>query len=399
VPWATVIGQERVTDALARALEGDRVAHAYLFHGPEGVGKKAAALAFAQALLCERRGRGAPAGDACGRCLPCTKAARLLHPDLHVLLPYPKQSSDASDPLPEDYPERLRRLAANPYAPVDYRRLAKLDGDAPSNKQVEHRIRPLHEQVRRALGFVPVEGPRAVAVVADADAMRMEAANAFLKLLEEPSAHAVLILTAERVDQMLPTILSRCQRLRFDPLPPEVLEAALAEREGVEAGRAAFVARMADGSYTRALALLSSEDLAHHRQLALEFVRRAYALDVTKLMPLVEEVAKLGREPIKGLFSLMLGWVRDLVLYRTTGQTDALVNVDQAEAVQAFVARLPQARLDAMATLVEEAAGLIERNVHTTLLLTVLAHALHDAMRGRPRERLFAPLSEPALTA
>ncbi len=390
MPWDRVIGQERALDALRRVLASDRVAHAYLFHGPDGTGKRAAALAFAQALQCERRGTpgGAP-DEACGRCLPCTKVARLIHPDVHVYLPRP------SDADAGDLAERVARLAEEPYAAVDYRRRPSLD-DAKkgSNKQSAYSIALVNEEVRRALAFRPVEGRRVVAVLTDAEAMRDQAANAFLKLLEEPAAAAVLILTAERADGVLPTVLSRCQRVRFDPLPPEAVEVALAERIGVEAGRAAFVARLADGSYTRALALLESEDLAAQRALAVDFLRAAFTGQPARLAALVEQAAGLGREPLKGFLGLLLNWVRDLVLAREMGADAPLVNVDQAEAVRRFVAHLPDARLGAMAVLVEQAADLLERNVHTGLTLTVLAHALQDAMHGRPRDRLFAPLAE-----
>jgi DNA polymerase III subunit delta' len=392
VPWELVIGQDRVTDVLGRALASGRVAQAYLFHGPEGTGKRAAALAFAQALQCERRGHAAAPDHACGRCLPCTKVARGLHPDVRLYLPHPKVNDH--DALPDDYAERVQRLFRNPYAPVDYRSVAKLDEGGASNKQAEYRIkqvRDLHHEAH----FQPGEGRYVVGIVTGADWMRTEAANAFLKLLEEPPERTVLVLTAERTDVMLPTILSRCQGLRFDPLPAAQIEAALAEREAVEPARAAFVARLADGSYSRALALLSDEALAERRALAVAFVRQAYTGDPGKVLPLVEQIGRLGREPVKQVLGLTLGWVRDLVLYRAAGEAAPLVNVDQAEAVRKFVGHLPGARLEAMVGLIEEAAALLERNVHTTLVLTVLADALGAAMRGHPRERLFAPLTEP----
>ncbi|MDX1421476.1 MAG: DNA polymerase III subunit delta' C-terminal domain-containing protein, partial [Rubricoccaceae bacterium] len=345
------------------------------------------------ALPCEPRGRSVPPDAACGRGLACTTAARGLHPDVRVFLPHPKL--DKHDARPDDYAERLQRLFQNPYAPVDYRSVAKLDASGASNKQSEYRIKQI-DAIRHEVGFVPGEGPYTVGVLTNADWMRGEAANAFLKLLEEPPERTVLVLTAERTDALLPTILSRCQRLRFDPLPAAAIEAALGARQGVDPARAAFVARMADGSYARALALLENEALAERRELAVAFMRAAYGNDPATLPPLVERIARSGREPVKQLLGLLLGWVRDLVLYRAAGEAAPLVNVDQAEAVRSFVENLPAARLEAMAELIEEAAERLERNVHTGLLLTVLAGALGEAMRGAPRARLFPPLTEPA---
>ena len=392
--WSRVIGQERSTDLLAHALASDRVAHAYLLHGPAGTGKRAAALAFAQALLCERRGRpGGPEGDACGTCLACTKAARLIHPDLHVYLPFPKTSKGADkDDRPSDYPERLARLAAEPYAPVDYRQRGALDDDGPSNKQVEHRKRPIDELLRREMTFVPAEGRHVVGVLTDADRIRTAAANSILKLLEEPGPDVVLLLTAERLDLVLPTILSRCQRVRFDPLAPEVIEAALVARSRVPADEAAVAARMADGSYTRALEVWGSPAVGSQRLLALEFVRAAWGGRPDKVSPVVQTATKLGREGIKTWLGLVSLWVRDLVLAQVGGPGAPIVNVDQAENVHRFVAALPHADLGAMAELVEQAADAIQANANAGLVLTTLALSLRDAMHGRSTGQLVRPL-------
>jgi DNA polymerase III subunit delta' len=386
--WSEVIGQQRVVDVLKRALEQERVSHAYLFHGPDGSGKRAAALALSRALQCERIEPGG--SEPCGACPACSKIQRLIHPDVHVYFPRP------SDADAEDVAERLSRLARNPYAEVDFVRRPVLDDPSKtSNKQAIYPVRMMNEEIKRAMSFRPFEGRYKIAVLLDAQHLRTEAANAFLKMLEEPSPRTVFILTAERPDRLLPTILSRCQRLRFDPLEPELIEEALRQREGLAATEAALLARMADGSYTRALELRDSEDLAESRRLVIDFLRAAYRGDPAQISILVEKIGPMGRERVKGMFRLMLGIVRDLVLFRTMGRAAPLVNVDQQEVVQKFVSNLPVADVNAMMTQIEHAHELIGRNVHTGLTLTVLALRLNEAMRGRPRPGLFAPLVEP----
>ena len=255
------------------------------------------------------------------------------------------------------------------------------------------------EGLERDMRYVPVEGQRTVGVLVDAERLRVEAANSVLKLLEEPGPSTVLILTAERADALLPTILSRCQQVRFDPLAPEVIEADLVRR-GVEPSRAAFVARMADGSLTRALDLVSSEALAEHRALALTFLRAAYSGRPERLSPVVDIAAGLGREAVRQWLGLVLAWIRDLVLARAAGPsqiaTSGIVNVDQAGEITAFVAHLPDADLAAMAGVVEEAAAALAANASPALVLAVLGHALADAMRGRGAGRLVMPLDRPA---
>lgn len=385
MPWHWVVGQPRVVDVLRRAVAADRVAHAYLFHGPDGTGKRVAALALAQALQCERRQPGE--GDACGACTPCHKVERMLHPDVHVYLAQPTSATV------EDVSARLQVLAADPYSEVSYRRRPDLsDPEKSGNLKPFYKVDRVRE-INRDLRFTPSEGKFKVAVLTDADTMNASAANAFLKSLEEPTPRTTLVLTASRPDTLLPTIISRCQRLRFDPLAPDDIAAALQARGAAEGPHAGLLARMADGSLTQALDLAGSEQLGARREQVLQFLRLSFGWRVSELEPLVQEMAKLGREPLRDSLHLMLTWIRDVLLMRTQGAAAPIVNVDQQPAVEAFVRNLPDARLADMAALVEHALALLASNVNTALLLTVLAEAMRDAMQGRPRDRLFAPLA------
>jgi DNA polymerase-3 subunit delta' len=316
----------------------------------------------------------------------------MVHPDVHVLFPYPKGTDE------DDVAARIQRLGDEPYAPVDYVRRPSLDDpEATSNKQVMYHIERVHDDLLRPMSFRPVEGRAKVALVTDVELMRPEGANAFLKLLEEPPPQTVFVLTTSRPEQLLPTIVSRCQRLRFDPLAPEAIEAALVERRDTDPRRAAMLARMADGSYTRALELASSEELLKRRAEVLAFLRTAYRGDAAETARLASDRAREGRERVKGLLTLMLAWLRDLLLMRTTGTDAHLVNVDQAQAARDFVANLPHADLEGMVALVEDALHLATRNVRLGLVLTVLAQAMRRAMRGQQGARLVRPLPEAGL--
>ena len=197
--------------------------------------------------------------------------------------------------------------------------------------------------------------------------------------------HSVVhVLMIERPDDTVAPVL----RLR------DLARLADLIARGMEPGPAATLARMADGSYTRALDLAENEDLMATRQLVLDFFRLAYARNVDKLADLIDEMGKAGRERLKGMMGLMLVWMRDLMLFHAMGEEAPLVNVDQAEAVARFCRNLPDADLPAMVGLVEQAVELIERNVHVGLVLTVLAHALGRAMRGPHDGRLYVPLTE-----
>jgi DNA polymerase-3 subunit delta' len=375
-PTGRLVGQDRVRETLGRALATGRLPHALLFHGQEGTGTTAAALELAAALVANP---ARPSDD---------RARRGLHPDVHLLIPHP---TDAKD---DDVAERLALLYADPYAVVDYARRPSLDKDASTNKQVFYSIARVHEDLHRPMSLRPVEGRAKVAVVLEADAMRQEAANAFLKLLEEPPPATFFVLTTSRPDRMLPTITSRCQKVRFDGLSPSEIADALARRGAASADAAHLIARVADGSFARALELAESDDVLATRDLAIDFFRNVYRSPLEAL-DTVDEVAALSREGVKAFLGITLRWMRDLLLYRSIGSDAPLVNVDRLDPIEKFVRNVPSANLEAMAQRVEEAIGLVERNAHVGMTLTVLAERLHHAMRRGADRPLYVPLTFP----
>ncbi|GMQ82591.1 MAG: DNA polymerase III subunit delta' [Rhodothermia bacterium] len=384
-----LIGQDRIAETLRAAVTARRVAHAYLFYGPEGSGKKAAALELAAALLCEQNDKGA----ACGACNVCSRVFRVGHPDVHLMMPYP------NDIGIEAVTERLGLLAENPYAVVDFQRRPSLDSlDAVSNKQVLYVRDRIAQDLRKEMSLSSVEGGYRIAILTDADRMRSEAANAFLKLLEEPGDRTVFILVSDRPDRMLSTIRSRCQLLRFIRLTDEEVSTALTERIQLNKSVAQTVARMADGSFSRALDLASSEELFALRTFVLDYLRASFKPDIDRVTDYAERINRMGRENLKFFLQLMLGWLRDLLLFKNMGESAPVVNLDQVEEIRKFCINLPSAQLESMVALVEEATILVERNMNLRLTFIVLAQTLGQAMKGENVGGLVSSLSnEPLL--
>ena len=382
--WSEVINQNRAKEVLSRGIAQNRVAHAYLFYGPDGVGKRAVALAFAQSLQCLNEGE-----RPCNECQACRKVSRMLHPDVHLLFPYPNDVDSA------DIAERIKQLGENPYVPVDFvRRPSLTDTSKVSNKQSIYTVARINEELRRAMSFKPVEGTYKIAILTDVESMRQEAANAFLKLLEEPGPATVFVLITSRPDKVLPTIMSRCQQLRFGPLSHKDIESALVDSLDLEPAKASTLARMANGSYSRALDLAENEDLLESRQLILEYIRFSYTQNTDKLSDVIEQLNTLGRERLKGVLLLMLGWIRDLMLYKTVGDDSLMINLDQKETIERFCKNVPNANIDAMVRIVEEAIELVGRNVQVYLILVTLSNKLYFAMKGNEEDRLYIPLHE-----
>ena len=213
-----IVGQDQAVGALKNALGRDRLPHAILFHGPIGVGKATCAGVLAQALNCSQSGPG----DACGSCPSCRKVERGLHPD--VLWVAPQKGGI-----------RLRQISPR-----------KSDSSEPE---------PPHEPVVSWVGYRPYEGNRRVVVVDDAQAMNASAQNALLKTLEEPPPSSMLVLVTAAPGGLLPTIRSRCQTLRFQPLGLALMRRYLEERSAMSAEEARLRSSLAPGSLGRAISI------------------------------------------------------------------------------------------------------------------------------------------------
>jgi DNA polymerase-3 subunit delta' len=205
--WERIRGHDAARDQLLNAYRRGRLAHAYLFVGPPGVGKRLFATEHAKALLCDRP--PAPL-TACDACPSCAQVVAETHPDFFTV----RTPADKHD-LPVD---AVREFCGK-------------------------------------LGLKPARGPRKVGVVEDADDFNDESANCFLKTLEEPPPGSVLVLLATSAERQLPTILSRCQVVRFHPLPDAELRTVLASHGVNDPDRVGRLVRLAGGSPGQALAL------------------------------------------------------------------------------------------------------------------------------------------------
>ncbi|MGA7307067.1 MAG: DNA polymerase III subunit delta', partial [Rhodothermales bacterium] len=246
--------------------------------------------------------------------------------------------------------------------------------------------------------YVAFEGAYKVITLTGAEDLGQETGNVLLKLFEEPSERTVFILTAERPGLLLPTIFSRCQSIRFDPLVPDEIQKELVAREGLAESEAMALSRLADGSFSTARDLLHDELARAYREGLVDFLRSIYANDVDKVMKMVDELSKQTRDQIKLFLSLLMILVRDLVLVRELGPDAPIVNVNERAALIKFTSNLESAKLEQMVNLVEEAWYLVTRNVRPSLILMSLAAALRASMKGRPALPLVTPLAEQILS-
>lgn len=369
--WSNVIGQDRVKQILINAILNEKVAHAYLFYGPEGVGKDAMAIEFAKALNCER-GKG----EACDECRTCKGISELSHPNVKLVFKLPLGKNETKDSSPIEkldeseikiIQEQVKLKAQNPYHKITIPR---------ANSIKINSIREIKMEISHST-FIP--GWRVV-IVSEADAMTEQAANAFLKTLEEPTPKTVIILTTANKDRLLPTIISRCQLVRFSYLSDDEIVKALVERYGLNEARARLIARLSNGSFGKALELLDVA-IEDKRIRPIDFLATIASGKIVKLLIEVEKiVADYERSEIENFLQIILTWFRDALMLKV-GMSDKIININMIERLKKFVENYGEFEYQSAISLVEKAIDQVEKNVQLNLILINLSLELSELMK------------------
>lgn len=366
-----LVGQEKAKHQIERILLSDRLAHSYLFTGPSGTGKTAFALALAEVV------NGVNHLTDLKDLAISKKSSWFTHPDIHVFIPLP--SSVGTNELQA----RLELLAKDPYEIVDFTlRPALGDAESSKNRRAFYPIDYYHNEIRPKSVYKPNEGRRTVIVLTNIDTMRKEAANAFLKLLEEPSGNILFILTASQPDQLLPTIISRCQQIRLHPLTKDEVADGLIKYDGIDENDAELLARLSGGNYSTSR-FLEIETLQKIRNESVEFLRFSYMQDVPELLNLIDQWNKnLNKENQIALCNTLEQLLRDITVYRETENKALITNIDQLEVIQKFCSSMTDARLEEMIDHIQQLKGLLYQNVQFKYIGTALSLRFFRLMRG-----------------
>ena len=311
-----IIGQDKAAALLGKILKERRVGQAYLFVGPDGVGKGISALTFAKALNCLKSDT-----DPCGACESCTKIERSVHPDVSVL----KDSAD---------------------------------------KVKIHEIRAL----QNAISLKPYEGKNKVFIIENAERLTEDAAHAFLKTLEEPPGHSVIILTGSNLERILPTIQSRCHIIRFLRLGVDDIKGFLVKRHGLDESEAQLLARLSNGSLSRAMGFIDKERLQMRRRLLDDFIktRKSFSSESASWL------FGISKTELKEVLGILESVYRDMLVAKIGGPSSVLLNKDRQKDVSFVSSSYSVEEIFEMLGDVQRYKFYLDRNVNTKLLVDQL---------------------------
>lgn len=370
--FETIIGHESVTRYLIESVKHDRIANAYLFFGPHSVGKFKTAIAFAAAVLCRDRG--------CGQCNTCRRVLELKHPDLVFV------------------------EARGKNIPVEVIR-----------------------EVRLSAYRKPVEGKYRFFVIRDAELMWEEAASTLLKVLEEPPNVAVFILISASLASVMPTLISRCEKIRFAPVAKEKIARTL-EVSGFDPERADLIARISGGLPGRAIRLSQEPWHLEKRENILKVARALKHADLATILDMAEELYKEIRAPIeemavlykekkqelsgmmdegalkrfsrlideeysrerireeiagvKDTLQILNSWYRDILIMKECNNEEMLVNVDFIQEIETESRVLDEGGVVKVIRSIDDAVKAVDQNIPTQLVLESVLTEIQGVLRA-----------------
>lgn len=378
VNLAGLLGQDDVSRFLRGIIARGRYGNAYLFHGPAGVGKGTAALAFARAALCDHvpgaaevapraadeaslfgdtlapEPVAAPGDDACGACPACHRTGLLQHPDLKFLFPV---SGDEKE-YKETIAETIVKLREDPLFVFQYDKAASI------------RV-AMTRELQQELAYRTYEASRRVVIIRDCDRMREDQYSTLLKSIEEPGSATVWVLTTSRLSRVPATIRSRCQRVRFAPLPEALVRATLETAAGVPEANARVLAALAGGSLARAL-VLRETDPKKQRDDAMALLQPALSGNAAALWQASQKFmnfGRTGREQLRRTIEFHQLWLRDLLRIRYGAPRESLVNRDREEQLRPLAERLDATEIRRRLMVLEEMLRSIDGNVSADMTL------------------------------
>lgn len=321
--FSDITGQDEIINKLTRSVKEERVSHAQIFAGPQGCGKLALAIAFAQYISCENK----QGDDSCGTCPSCVKYGKLIHPDLHFVFPVINKGS--GETVSDNYISEWRAFVnKSPYFNLN-QWLAEI---GVKNQQGLIYASEAGEIIKK-LSLKTYESDFKVMIIWMPERMHSSTANKLLKMIEEPPDKTLFLLVSEEPDMILPTIVSRCQFVRISSISRDAIRDKIMKEYNLDERKAAMIARLSQGNYLRATEFIQeNESRIANLTSFMELMRLAYRKDIPSLAEWSEEIATKGREAQKGFLTFSLSQLRENYILNIAGNNNELVLLEGREA-------------------------------------------------------------------
>lgn len=316
-----VVGHKNIIEYIQNAVREDKVSHAYILCGERGSGKKMLANLFARTLQCKEHGT-----DPCGKCHSCVQMESGSHPDV-IYVHHEKPNSISVDDI--------------------------------------------RTQVNNDIMIKPYQGPYKIYIIAEADLMTPQAQNALLKTIEEPPEYAVIFLLAENVQQLLPTITSRCVMLKLRNIRDTLIRKYLMEQMGVPDYKADMCTAFAQGNVGRAIMLANSEHFNELREEAIQLLKYMPEMEMDEIIKAIKRISAYKME-INDYLDIILIWYRDILIYKATQEVDKVVFKDQISFIKEAAKKSSYEGIETVIGALDKAKARLRANVNFDLVMELL---------------------------
>ena len=273
-----VVGHERIIETIKNAIRQDHIFHSYLFVGEESIGKKMVALSFAKTLLCKEEGL-----EPCNNCNSCLKFDNWNHPDLEFIQP-------EKGKIKKEVIDRMVKKTS----------------------------------------IAPLESNKRIIIIDDCDKLGMDSQNALLKTLEEPPSYINIILITSNMNNLVPTIISRCQVVKFYPVENKKIMEILVERYEKTQEEAGFIAHFTKGSIGKSINLSKSKEFFQKREEAIGIIHNIISGEKINIFNSMD-FFNSNKDSIEEILDIFLYWFRDLLIYKEIGNSNLIINKDKIE--------------------------------------------------------------------
>jgi len=377
VQFSDIPGQFEVKKRLIQSVQANRVSHALLFTGSAGSGHYALALAFAQYIQCMNPGKE----DSCGTCPSCHQAAGLVHPDIHFVFPVARTSSAAGEPVSDDFIEDWRNYLSRNLYPVLGEWYAAMEIE---NKQAGI-FKKEAEEILRKLSFKSYQSDYKAVLFWLPEKMNTSTANKLLKVIEEPADHTVFLFVSENPDAILPTILSRTQRIKVPRLELRDLQEKLRIDFPGQGPALESIAARSQGDYVVARDRIRlGEANQADRERFIRMMRISYGLKMSEIVQWVDELTDLGRERQKLYLTYCLEMLRDNFLVNLGLNELVFFDPGEAEFAARFSKFIHPGNINALLNEFSLSMAQISMNANSKILFTDLCLQIHRLLQVPP---------------